>query len=168
MNRVYKIVGLFLLLFLFTACTALVDRTKKPNTKQHLLKGIEGNLSRVSSYNDNNVFEDGETKIEELSSYITNNGAYNIQEVSNIENPIYTRKTFNIDLQIISKQFDNKKVKIAIEEMPLNKFLHLVFGKVLNVDYVLDKSVQSNKQPVSINLKKRFLKKSFSKLSIIC
>jgi general secretion pathway protein D len=54
---------------------------------------------------------------------------------------------------VIKKKFDSKKVKLSIEEMPLNKFLHLIFGKVLKVDYILDKSVQSNKQPVSINIK---------------
>ncbi len=164
MSSTYKLIGFFLWLLLFTGCTALVDMSEKPNTQEHLLKGIEGNLSRVSSYNDNTLLEENDDKIEELSSYITNNGSHNIQEVSNIENPIHKRKTFNIDLQIISKQFDSKKVKIAIEEMPLNKFLNLVFGKVLNVDYVLDKSVQTNTQPVSINLKKEISKKELFKI----
>ncbi len=163
MSRTYKLIVSILWLLVFTGCT-LVDTSKNPNTKKHLLKGIEGNLSRLSDDNDNNLVEESEPKVEELSSYITNSGAYNIQEVSNIRNPIHTRKTFNIDLQVISKQFDNKKVKISIEEMPLNKFLNLVFGKVLNVNYVLDKSVQTNTQPVSINLKKEISKKELFKI----
>ena len=164
MTKFYEVIGIFVWVFLLTGCTALVDMSQKPNIKQDLLKGVDGNLSKISTYNDNNLYEEENIKIEELSSYVTNSGASNIQEISNVSNPIRRNKTFNSDLQVISKQFDNKKVKIAIEEMPLNKFLHLVFGKVLNVDYVLDKSVQSNKEPVSINLKKELSKKDLFKV----
>ncbi len=165
MNRVYKLIGLSLHLSLFLGCTALVDSSKKPNTQEHLLKNIDSRLSHSSDYNDNNLEEPKEDEVvEELSSYITNNGTYNIQEVSNIDNPIHKRETFNSNLQVFTKQFDGKKVKIAIEEMPLNKFLHLVFGKVLSVDYILDKSVQTNTKPVSINLKKEVSKKELFKI----
>lgn len=164
MSKMYKVVGVSLSLSLFSGCTTLVDSHKKPDTKQHLLQNIDGRLSQVTDYNDNNLEEKSDSTVEELSSYITNDGTYNVQEVSNIANPIHKRETFNSDLQVLTKKFDNKKVKIAIEEMPLNKFLHLVFGKVLNVDYVLDKSVQNNKQPVSINLKKEISKKELFKV----
>ena len=164
MNRVYKLIGLSLYVSLFVGCTALVDSSKKPNTQEHLLKDIDGRLSHLSDYNDNNLEEVKDSRVEELSSYITNDGTYNIQEVSNIENPIHKRDTFNSNLQLFTKHFDNKKVKIAIEEMPLNKFLHLIFGKVLSVDYILDKSVQTNTQPVSINLKKEVSKKELFKI----
>lgn len=163
MSKQYTLV-FFLGLSLFTGCTSLVDRTQHPDTKKYLLKGIEENLSNLPDDNDNDLSEEGENKTEELSTYITHGAKYNTQEVSNIQNPIRKQKIFNSDLQIISKKFDNKKVKIAIEEMPLNKFLHLVFGKVLNVDYILDKSVQSNTQPVSINLKKEISKKELFKI----
>lgn len=164
MNSVYKFIGVPLSLYLFAGCTTLVDSSKKPNTQEHLLKNIDGNLSKVVNDNDNDLILDRESNIEELSSYITNSGEYGIQEVSNISNPMEKRETFNSDLQVLTKQFDGKKVKIAIEEMPLNKFLHLVFGKVLNVDYVLDKSVQKNTQPVSISLKKEISKKELFKI----
>lgn len=165
MNKVYKLIGLSLHVSLFVGCTTLVDSSKKPNTQEHILKDIDGRLSHLSDYNDNNLEEPKEDEVvEELSTYITNNAEYNIQEVSNLENPIHKKNTFSSDLQVLTKHFDNKKVKIAIEEMPLNKFLHLVFGKVLNVDYILDKSVQTNKQPVSINLKKEVSKKQLFKI----
>ena len=164
MNSLYKLIGFFLWSLFFTGCTVLVDRNENLNTKEHLLEGIEERLSQESNANDNNLLEESESRIEELSTYISNNDSYDIQEVSNIKNSIRIKKVFNSDLKVFSKQFDHKKVKIAIEEMPLNKFLHLVFGKVLKVDYVLDKSVQVNSQPVSINLKKEISKKELFKI----
>ena len=164
-RRHYRLITvIFLWILLSTGCTTLVDRHQKPNTKKHLLQGIKENLSIVSDYNDNNLVSEENIKVEELSSYVTSNDTYDIQEVSNVPNPMQKRFSFNSDLQVVSKQFDNKKVKIAIEEMPLNKFLHLIFGKVLNVDYVLDKNVQTNREPVSINLKKEISKKELFKV----
>jgi len=136
-----------------------VDTQVVPNTKEFMLKGIENNLSKKSTYNKEVLYTPNSSDVEELSNYVQEDNNAQVQEVSNITNPIHKQRTFNSDLQVVTKKFDSKKVKIAIEEMPINKFLHLTFGKVLGVDYVLDKSVQTNKQPVSINLKEKISKK---------
>jgi general secretion pathway protein D len=158
----YKVIPLSLVT-LMSGCT-LVDTQVSPNTKQYILNGIENNLSKKSAYNQEVLYANETTDVEELSTYVQENNNGQVQEVSNISNPIRKQRTFNSNLQVVSKKFDDKKVKIAIEEMPLNKFLHLTFGKVLGVDYVLDKSVQKNTQPVSINLKEKISKKELFKI----
>jgi general secretion pathway protein D len=160
MNKIYRL-KLFFLIFLVSGCS-LIDVNKRQDTKKYILKGIEGNLTHVSNSSNNDLLENNNLGVEDVSSYIYNNN--NLQQISNISNPVQRRAVFNSDLQVINKHFDNKKVTISIEEMPLNKFLHLVFGKVLEVDYVLDQSIQKNTQPVSINLKDKISKKDFLKI----
>jgi len=160
MNNIMYRLELIFLIFLVSGCS-MIDVNKRQDTKKYILKDIDGRLTKVVESSDNNLLE-SDNGVEDISSYIYDNN--NLQQVTNISNPVQRRAIFNSDLQVINKHFDNKKVKIAIEEMPLNKFLHLVFGKVLEVDYVLDQSIQKNTQPVSINLKDKISKKEFLKI----
>jgi general secretion pathway protein D len=137
-------------------CT-LVNSDSRPNTKKHLLQGINDkiiNEDEVTSYEEPSSTDE---IVEDLSSYISQS-TNNLEEITNLSNPIKHQKIFNSNLMVIKKHFDKKKVKLSIEEMPLNKFLHLIFAKVLKVDYILDKNVQNNKQPVSINIKEEISK----------
>jgi general secretion pathway protein D len=163
MSRAYYKVIPLSLVTLMSGCT-LVDTQVTPNTQQYILKGIDNNLSKRSTYNKEILYNNEMLDVEELSSYVQEDNNGQVQEVSNISNPIRKQQTFTSNLQVVNKKFDNKKVKIAIEGMPLNKFLHLTFGKVLGVDYVLDRSVQTNQQPVSINLKEKISKKELFKI----
>jgi general secretion pathway protein D len=147
---------LILFLLLLNGCT-LVDNSKRLNTKKHIIHGIDGKISESSK--EESFYEESSSNdemIEDLSGYVTTNN--NLQEITNLSNPIRKQSTFNSNLMVVKKHFDKKKVKLSIEEMPLNKFLHLIFAKVLKVDYILDKNVQNNKQPVSINIKEEISK----------
>lgn len=161
-RRYYKVISLFLVT-LISGCT-LVDTQVTPNTQQYMIKGVENNLSQEVSFYNKEVPYNNELDVEELSSYVQEDNTDNVQEVSNIANPIRKQKTFTSNLQVVNQKFDSKKVKIAIEGMPLNKFLHLTFGKVLEVDYVLDRKVQQSTQPISINLKEKISKKELFKI----
>jgi general secretion pathway protein D len=141
-----------------------------PDTKKDLLHGVNDKISIYSDtpqkkeipicQNDNNMVED-------LNNYILNPDG-TIQEVTNIYNPIKHKNSFDSNLMLIKKKFDKKKVKLSIEEMPLNKFVNLIFSKVLKVDYILDKNVQSSKESISINIKEEIDKeKLFSIVSNI-
>jgi len=143
----------------FTAGCTLVDSNGRPNTKKHLLQGIDDKINLSSNSKETSYEESSYTDemVEDLSSYVSNSST-NTQEITNLSSPLKHRKNFNSNLMVVKKHFDKKKVKLSIEEMPLNKFLHLIFAKVLKVDYVLDKQVQNNKQPVSINIKEEMNK----------
>jgi len=158
MSRIYYRWFILMLLLLFIGGCTLVDSNKRLDTKKHLLKGINDkiNLSNEEtvSYTESTYTD---TMVEDLSHYVSQS-TENVQEVTNLSSPIEHRKNFNSNLMVVKKHFDKKKVKLSIEEMPLNKFLHLIFAKVLQVDYILDKNVQNNKQPVSINIKEEISK----------
>lgn len=155
MNRAILILFLS---FYIGGCT-LVNSNDRPNIKRDQLQGLNENMT-LSTNNEISYSEPlyNDNMVEDLDNYVSETNE-NIQEITNLSNPIKHRKNFNSNLMVIKKHFDNKKVKLSIEEMPLNKFLHLVFGKVLKVDYILDKSVQNNNQPVSINIKQDITKK---------
>lgn len=163
MSRTYYKVIPLSFITLISGCT-LVDTQVTPNTQQYILQGIENNLSQEPIYNKSTPYTSEILDVEELASYVLEDNNGQVQEVSNISNPIRKQRTFTSNLQVVNKKFDNKKVKIAIEGMPLNKFLHLTFGKVLEVDYVLDRKVQQSTQPISINLKEKISKKEFFKI----
>jgi len=164
MIKKYKVLLLIPLLLLIAGCT-LIDTSKRPNTKKNMIKDVNNSLSTQDeeiSYN-----EESNTKemVQDLSTYVVDS-APDVEAITNVGSFRASKKNININLMVVKKHFDNKKVKISIEEMPLNKFLHLVFSKVLKVDYILDKKVQSSKQPVSINIKKEISKqKLFSIIS---
>jgi len=168
MNRIYYRGVIQIVILLFIGGCTLVDSNQRINTKKHLLVGIDNEISSSpierTSYAESS---DSDNMVEDLSNYVVQSSD-NVQEITNISSPIQHKKNFHSNLMVIKKHFDKKKVKLSIEEMPLNKFLHLVFSKVLHVDYILDKNVQNNKQPVSINIKEEISKqKLFSIVSNI-
>ncbi len=165
MSRVHKILSYFIIIFLVSGCS-LIDVNQRQNTKKNITQTVFDNNQPepLKLYSNDSKSSYETSDIQDLSNYIISDDKENVQEVTNIVNPIKRELTFNSNLKVINKKFDNKKVKIAIEEMPLNKFLNLVFGKVLNVDYVLDKNVQKDTTPVSINLKNKISKKDFFRI----
>ena len=46
-----------------------------------------------------------------------------------------------------------KPYQIQVENMPLNEFINLVFGKVLETSYTMDKSLETRKETVTLNMK---------------
>jgi len=54
----------------------------------------------------------------------------------------------------LAKQFDNKaQYELSVNELPLNDFLHYVFGELLQVSYLIEPKVKSNETPVTMELK---------------
>ena len=159
---------IYLIFLIFFSGCSLINVHETPDTKKHLLQDINDKISPFNQTATTDIIEDSNNNkmVEDLNNYVYQDN--NIQEVTNLSNPIKHKKSFNSNLMVIKKHFDKKKVKISIEEMPLNKFINLIFAKVLKVDYVLDKSVQNDKEPVSINIKKEISKeKLFSIVSNI-
>jgi len=143
--------------FLLSSGCSLINDNQRPNTKKNMIQDASHSLTTQDE--DVSYVEESPTEamVEDLSNYVVNTKP-NVEEITNVRSLQTGKKHFNIDLMVAKKHFDHKKVKISIEEMPLNKFLHLIFSKVLKVDYILDKNVQNEKQPVSINIKKEISK----------
>lgn len=61
--------------------------------------------------------------------------------------------TLEIDL---SKSFSQKsEYQISVNALPLNDFIHYVFGELLNVSYLLEANVKANTTPITLNLKEQ-------------
>jgi general secretion pathway protein D len=55
--------------------------------------------------------------------------------------------------QEMYKQFSkNKQLTMAADNMPLNQFLHYVFGELLGKNYVLGQALKDNTQPITLNI----------------
>ena len=54
-------------------------------------------------------------------------------------------------------------IKISVDKMPLNKFINLVFGKILNVSYYIDRLIQQRKDPITLRMEKPMSKDQFIK-----
>ncbi|WP_026972820.1 secretin N-terminal domain-containing protein, partial [Aliagarivorans marinus] len=53
----------------------------------------------------------------------------------------------------LSSQFGSEaSIRLAADEMPMNDFLHYVFGELLQVDYILGDNLQSIRTPVTLNV----------------
>jgi general secretion pathway protein D len=168
MNRILNCIFIGYSLFILTACS-IVDNKARPNTKKYLISNIDNKLSNSSEEKISYIEESYNNKMDDdLSHYVALNSQQNIEEITNLKSLKHSSETFNSDLMVIKKYFDKSAVKLSIEEMPLNKFLHLLLAKVLKVDYVLDKNIQGNTQPISINIKEKITKeKLFSIVSNI-
>lgn len=73
-------------------------------------------------------------------------------------------------LKNLPKKKQNVKVKLKLEDVSIEDFINTVFGKILNINYIVDDSVKKQRAKISINLEqpislKRFLYITLSILS---
>jgi len=82
----------------------------------------------------------------------------NYISLTSIEKPTRTGLKGNEVLALFSQQ---ENLHIAVDQMPLNDFLHYAFGELLNVNYVLGEGVESNVSPITLNIKNAISQKEF-------
>ncbi len=56
---------------------------------------------------------------------------------------------------------EKKAFKISVENMPIVDFINLVFGKILKYDYYIDRSVNTMKYKITLNIKRPVTKNEF-------
>lgn len=93
----------------------------------------------------------------ELSSQVTNSAdkQLTVNNKVNLLPPMQSDNTISAQQQLQQQQysFDQQApIAIAVENMPIRDFIHYVFGDLLSVNYVLDESIVSNKQRVSLKV----------------
>lgn len=57
-------------------------------------------------------------------------------------------------LNVKSKFQKSKKVKISFESIPVNEFIEVMFGDMLNLSYTVSDAVQRKKNPITLNMSK--------------
>lgn len=56
-----------------------------------------------------------------------------------------------------------RQFMVSVEEMELNQFVHLVYGRYLEINYVVDPAIEKKKDPVTIHMQEPVRKKVFEK-----
>jgi general secretion pathway protein D len=149
----YKYIPVVLFILFSTGCT-LVSSGDRPDTKKNLIPNIKDYLSQEEESFESTAPLIEEKSVEELSFSIDST-----DDVISLNFPNMHKSTvFNDDSFSNKKYFDDEKVKLSIESMPVNQFINLVFSKILDVNFVLDKSIEKNRQPVSLSIKKKIKK----------
>ena len=55
----------------------------------------------------------------------------------------------------------HEKLKISVKDIPLNKFIHVVFGEILKLNYTVDESISKRKDKVTLRMDKKISSKKF-------
>lgn len=58
-------------------------------------------------------------------------------------------------LKAQSKVFDDTKIKISFESIPINEFIDVIFGETLGLNYTVSEKIQKKKNPVTLNMTTR-------------
>ena len=145
--------GLLIVCALIFSCSTSVKNIKKTNKPER----TNYNMVKIS---------DEKTK-DNVSGVLSTE---NKQSEKTFMNVPYVFPSFkgwlgeNIETQVSSEK-KNGKIKISVENMPLNKFIDFVFGETLKESYFVDNRVKNRSDLVSIRMEKPVDKKKF--LSII-
>jgi len=144
----------FIILLSASGCS-----TPNPNTKS--VKNIQdvsfqiaknGNVNLKKEY----ISKDG-NKTSEIVS-ISKNNTELTQDYEKVPN-YFTNNTKNLKLkqkQLKKKKIRvyGKKVKVSVENIPLNEFIDLIFSKVLQMNYTVSQEVKSISDPITLNIMK--------------
>ena len=63
--------------------------------------------------------------------------------------------------QVSFLPYPNKKVKISVENIPLNKFINLVFGEILKLNYSVSEAVSKRQDKVTLRMDEEITSKKF-------
>lgn len=88
---------------------------------------------------------------------------FSSSEDSVVEQPYplnYTEDSENVTDLVVDS---GKEFMVSVEEMELNQFIHLVYGRYLGVNYVVDPAIEKKKDPVTIHMQEPVTRKIFQK-----
>lgn len=75
-----------------------------------------------------------------------------------------SQKGLTLELDL-SKDFSSKtQFQVSVNALPLNDFIHYVFGELLNVSYLLEANAKANTTPITLNLKEQISAKELFSL----
>ncbi len=138
MNQTVRILSI-LFVGLLTSCAVLdperVDRQQLENSYLESVQGLR----------DANSSADATT-----NSQTANGNNWQRIEALNVEDQLMG------DTLDLAKRFkSSESLQLALDELPLQQFLHYALGDVLKVSYILDEQTNKDNKPVTLNIKDR-------------
>lgn len=74
-------------------------------------------------------------------------------------------KNAQLGLELASNFPEDANLQVSLNAMPLNEFVHYVYGELLRVSYILEASVKGNSTPVTLSLNKKVSAREVFQLS---
>jgi len=150
MRHIYSI-SLFIILLL-EGCT---PNTYQPHPSLEDLTDVEYSVHKNGNVNLKKTYHRQNAKKRDYKT---------IERVPIFEKSYSTPLSLNGEAKQQDIYIDGDNVKISVEDIPINEFIDLVLGSVLQLNYSVSEKVKKMKNPVSLNMQKPQKAKDFYKV----
>ncbi|GHF80896.1 secretin N-terminal domain-containing protein [Thalassotalea marina] len=140
-----------LLVLSLSACS--VTDTKKRTVEASYLKGSKVTKQTLDSEKNSEI---------QNPEYGTNLDVKNAQMLTGFNPALQQVK---VEQNLIGNFSSNALVTITSDNLPLNEYLHTVFGELLKVNYVLGENVKNEQKQITLNLQSSISEKKLFELS---
>ncbi len=139
-KKTYKLTVTACLIISMTGCASLMEPTSSVKAER---------VNVAPSFLDQPPPEEKEVITQESQKTELFGKTQRLNSIANSQKGV----TLELDL---SKDFSNEaQFQVSVNALPLNDFIHYVFGELLNVSYLLEASVKTNTTPITLNLKEQ-------------
>ncbi len=150
---------LIFLITVFSSCAPKVKYAKKPPVFKNIYENLEKKYEVKETEEKGISIEEGEEKKRKFIRY----KVQLIRIPSPVKKPagvISASEKKSATLSQVSLPVSGD-VQISVEDIPIYDFINLVFGKILNVNYIVSPDVQKIREKVTINMVEPMKPKEF-------
>ncbi len=147
MRKLQIVISLLIVTNIFISCTPKHKYAKKPPVFKDLYSSLEEERSK--KIEEENLIKEEKVNIKEKKSNIKL-----IKLPNPIKKPSSTlskseRRSKSVNQIYLPVQGD---IQISVEDVPVYDFINLVFGKILNVNYIVSPDVRRIRDKITINM----------------
>lgn len=93
------------------------------------------------------------------------NGDSSLANIENLQPLPRTNAQIRQSEQLTAPFSDEPSLTISVNEMPVHDFLHYALGELLNINYIIDKSVDAKNENITLNIKEKISPKRLMQLA---
>jgi general secretion pathway protein D len=149
-----RLIG-FAMAALLAGCATQPDTAKSATAGKSSRPSLQDPSFNVSS---SYLSSDGSEVPAADSDMVTTPAAINKQRPGQMQrlSPLPQSKGSTQHSELLTENFsDTPSLDIAVEQMPMEDFLHYTLGELLDVNYVLDEQLKVDTNPVTLNIKQQ-------------
>lgn len=139
-NKLYNLTLSTCLVLGATSCASLIDPNSSVETEK---------VTVSESYLDLPQSEQREEAVELEQAEQVNGKTERLNRLSD------SRQATTLEIDLSKSFSQTPQFQVSVNALPLNDFIHYVFGELLNTSYILEASVKSNTTPVTLDLKEQ-------------
>ena len=121
-------------------------------------QGRQPSPESTPTFTSGNADRGGGSQMDEAAQKIPIVSAKKHRDTVNLSVIDHVQKTLSSTTQLDDGFANDEKVTVSVEKMPVRDFVHYVFGKVLDVNYIVDDRIESLEEsedrPVTLDLSK--------------